>query len=338
MSVDAFYHILICRTDNIGDVVLTLPLAGYLKQRYPDCKIDFLVRGYAAPVVKLSTFVDKVYSLETVEDLDLFFGSGHWSSVIFAYPQRKLAQAARRARVPHRVGTSHRLFHWLTCNRLAHFSRVKSDLHEAQLNFALLRPLGLEVSPALSELPSWYGLRAGHDPTLVQWEREGAFHLILHPKSNGNGREWPWQHYLQLAQILQADPGIQIWLTGSAQEGQWLQEHAPALLQQSNVRNLCGQLQLAQLAGLIARADGLIASGTGPLHMAAALGRPTLGLFPPLKPIDPARWGALGVRAQSLCAPKPCSTCDGPAQCRCMQQISPQQVAQVVKEWQAAST
>ena len=45
-------HILICRTDNIGDVVLPLPLAGYLKQRFPDARIGFLCRAYAAPAAR----------------------------------------------------------------------------------------------------------------------------------------------------------------------------------------------------------------------------------------------------------------------------------------------
>jgi ADP-heptose:LPS heptosyltransferase len=191
--------------------------------------------------------------------------------------------------------------------------------------------------PSLPELINWYGMQAQPDPAHEKWLRPGARHIILHPKSNGNGREWPLAHFLQLTQSVANEPNWQFWLTGSAKEGEFLAEHAPQLLQQPNLQNLCGQLDLAGLASLMARADGLIASGTGPLHMAAALGLPCVGLFPPIKPIDPARWGALGARAQVLVAPQPCQSCTGAAQCQCMQAITPEQVLAVVRGWGESS-
>lgn len=333
---DSFLHILICRTDNIGDVVLTLPLAGYLKRRYPGATIDFLCRGYAAPVVRQCRFVDRVIEVETLDDPQAFFAASGIDTVLFVFPDRRLARAAQRAGIRNRVGTSHRLYHWINCNKLAHFSRVHSELHEAQLNFALLRPLGIRFTPALDDIPALFGLSA---PRLEQVDALLApydFNLILHPKSNGNGREWPLAHYAALARLLQDDPAIRIWITGSAAEGALLQEAGAALLEAPNVGNLCGRFDLAGLSALIGAADGLVASGTGPLHIAAALGGPALGLFPPIKPIDPARWGALGARARSLCATRACGHCKDSAACRCMDAITPAQVAAVVREWQAA--
>ncbi|NDA48530.1 MAG: glycosyl transferase family 9, partial [Alphaproteobacteria bacterium] len=122
-------------------------------------------------------------------------------------------------------------------------------------------------------------------------------------------------------------------ITGSASEGARLQQQAPELLSQANVRNLCGALDLNQLATLIAQSDGLIASGTGPLHLAAGLGRPTLGLFPPIKAIDAVRWGALGRHARNLSAKQTCSACTDRDNCRCMQEINPEQVQAVVLQW-----
>ena len=326
-------RVLICRTDNIGDVVLTLPLAGYLKQRYPDVQVDFLVRAYAAPVVRQCRFVDQVRALEEQDDPQRMFADGAYDTVIFAFPSRPLARAARRARVANRVGTSHRLFHLVSCNRLAHFSRVRSPLHEAQLNFELLKPLGINHMPSLEEIPALYGLTAPRLPEADALAAQAPFNVILHPKSNGNGREWPLAHYEELARLLQIEPGTCLWMTGSPAEGELLARQAPGLLSLPNVRNLCGRFDLAGLMALMGVADGLVASGTGPLHMAAALGRPVLGLFPPIKPIDPARWGALGVQARSLCAPEPCATCHGAHACTCMAAISAGEVAQAIIEW-----
>ena len=326
-------HVLICRTDNIGDVILTLPLAGFLKQRYPGICISFLCRAYAAPVARNCRFIDHVITLEALDDPASYFAAAAVDSIIFAYPQRRLALAARKAGIRYRVGTSHRWFHWLACNRLAHFSRARSTLHEALLNFALLRPLGLHQAPALAALPALYGLRAQRQASVDALFSGAPFNLILHPKSNGNGREWPAGHYARLAQRLLAEPDIRLWITGSASEGAVLEREAAALLALPNVRMLCGQFDLDGLLALIGACDGLVASGTGPLHMAAALGRPALGLFPPLKPIDAARWGALGEQAQNLCVARSCSACSNAAACACMQDITPQQVADVVLAW-----
>jgi ADP-heptose:LPS heptosyltransferase len=328
-----FDHILICRTDNIGDVALTLPLAGYLKQRFPTVRIDFLCRAYAAPLVRHCRHVDRVIELDTLGDARQFFAGAGIDTVIFALPDRRLARAAKRAGVRNRVGTSHRWYHWFSCNRLAHFSRARSALHEAQLNFSLLRPLGLDPRPALAQLPPLYGLTAPHQPACDALRAEAPHCIILHPKSNGNGREWPLSHYTELARRLQARPGIVLWVTGNAGEGELLADLAPELLALPNVRNLCGRFDLEGLCALIGVSTGLLASGTGPLHMAAALGRPTLGLFPPLKPIDAARWGALGAQARSLSVATGCAACADPAACACMAAITPAQVERELLAW-----
>ncbi|WP_229211502.1 MULTISPECIES: glycosyltransferase family 9 protein [unclassified Duganella] len=329
-------RILIARTDNIGDVVLTLPLAGYLKQLYPQVEVVFLCRRYAAAVVAQCRHVDQVLTLEELGD-DWAHGLAQsgCDTMIFTFPQRTLAAAARRSGIQRRIGSSHRIHHWYHCNRLATFSRANSPLHEAQLNFKLLLPLGVDVEPPLEQLKTMYGLDTPRHPAADAVLAAPGFKLILHPKSNGNGREWPLQHYTALARLLGKADGVRVLVTGSAAEGELLAQQAPELLALPNVENLCGRLDLDGFTALIGGCDGLIASGTGPLHLASALGRPALGLFPPLKPIDIVRWGALGPRARSLCTPVACGHCEDAARCTCMLAITPEQVLEVVESWRA---
>jgi hypothetical protein len=54
-----------------------------------------------------------------------------------------------------------------------------------------------------------------------------------------------------------------------------------------------------------------------------------------LKPIDPARWGALGEQARNLCRPQACSGCPGASDCACMRALTPDMVGQVLLEWAA---
>jgi ADP-heptose:LPS heptosyltransferase len=134
---------------------------------------------------------------------------------------------------------------------------------------------------------------------------------------------------------LRADPGVCLWLTGSSQEGKWLEQNASELLALPNVRNVCGRFTLAQLSIFIKHADGLIASGTGPLHLSAALGQRTLGLFPPTRPMHPGRWAPLGEQAETMCmetCESDCSKTDNPS-CDCMLRIRPEAVHATVLRW-----
>lgn len=329
-------RVLICRTDNIGDVVLTLPLAATLKQRWPGVQVDFLVRSYAAPVVRQCGNVDRVLAVDQHPDLVRMFTDGGYDTVIFAYPKARLAQAAKRARVARRIGTSHRLYHWLYCNGLAHFSRVNSALHEAQLNYALLRPLGIDLTPALADIPALYAMAAPRLPEIDALRAQAPFNVILHPKSNGNAREWPLARFSALARRLGQEQGLCVWLTGSQAEGELLAREAPDLLAMAHVRNLCGRFDLAQLTALIGAADGLVANSTGPLHMGAALGRPVLGLFAPIKAMHTGRWGPLGARASTLCGAHQCAGCK-PGACSCMDAITVDAVAAVVLGWRGSA-
>ena len=53
-------NLLIVRTDRIGDVILSLPLAEIVKRNYPSCKVTFLVREYTSSLVENNPFVDQV--------------------------------------------------------------------------------------------------------------------------------------------------------------------------------------------------------------------------------------------------------------------------------------
>jgi heptosyltransferase-3 len=86
--------------------------------------------------------------------------------------------------------------------------------------------------------------------------------------------------------------------------------------------------------GFIGACDGLVAAGTGPLHIAAALGIHALGLFPPIKPMDPGRWAPVGVQAEFLVLNKDCQECRQlPASCQCIRALSVEAVLKRIEAW-----
>ncbi|AMR28445.1 hypothetical protein A0257_15995 [Hymenobacter psoromatis] len=348
---------LVSRTDAIGDVVLTLPVAGWLKQHYPGCRVVLIGRAYTAAVAAACPWVDDFLSLDELEELGepaavsslearamedaQVAGIQEYQAqaIIHVFPNKLLARLARQAGIPVRIGTRNRLFHWLTCNRLVALSRRHSPLHEAQLNLALLAPLGLPTPLPLAEAAALVRLVPAVPLSLQFREllaarQPGQLNIILHPRSRGSAREWGLPHFGQLARLLHA-AGHRVFISGTAAEGEeladWLRENAAFL-----AANLTGQLDLPEFIAFIAAADGLVAGSTGPLHLAAALGRHALGLYPPTKPMHPGRWGPLGPHAGYLVFDRPdCQDCrTQPTACTCIKAIEPAMVAAQVAQWQ----
>lgn len=339
MSAPTF---LVSRTDAIGDVVLTLPVAGWLKQQHPGCRVVLIGRRYTAAVAAACPWVDEFLEYDeklaspTLAELRSYAAA----AIIHVFTNKRLARLAKEAKIPVRIGTRNRLFHWLTCNRLVALSRRHSPLHEAQLNLQLLAPLGYRTPlalPAVAELvrlapavplrPELQALLAARQP--------GQLNVILHPRSRGSAREWGLAHFGQLARLLHA-AGHRVFISGTADEGaelavaNWFREHRPYI-----AADLTGQLDLPEFIAFIAAADGLVAGSTGPLHLAAALGRHALGLYPPMRPMHPGRWGPLGPHAGYLVFDRPdCQDCRAqPAACTCIKAIAAATVAAQIGQW-----
>ena len=297
-------HILVSRVDAIGDVVLTLPLCGYLKSIYPDVEITFLGRTYTGPIVKTCGAVDHFINYDNLialskEEQIAFLKSLNIDTFLHVYPQKRLSALAKKAGIKNRVGTINRIYHWFTCNKLVKLSRKKSPLHEAQLNIVLLQGLGIDKIPAINQLPDFYHFRSHIQLTgqFLNLLRGNKFNLILHPKSHGSGREWGLDKFKELIVILPSDR-FNIFISGSDKEKVVLKDWLLTL--PSHVIDITGQLSLPEFIKFIASADGLIASGTGPLHIAAAAGVHALGLFPGIRPINARRWGPIGKQAEYL--------------------------------------
>jgi heptosyltransferase-3 len=332
-------HILISRTDNIGDVILTLPLAGILKRHFPDVKITLLARDYVRAIAENCSHIDAFESWDALSamspsDAVLRIQTLNLDAVVHVYAKKQIATLMKQARVPIRIGTSHRIYHWFTCNKRVHFSRRKSNLHEAQLNLKLLSAFDLNTDYDLKTISKYIALHcADHLPIqLSEKIKSDKFNLIIHPFSNGNTREWPVSHFIKLIQVLPSDR-VRVIITGSQKENARIEsEIMPHCL---DAINLAGQSNLTEFLTLIAHCDGLVANSTGPLHIAAALGIHALGLFPITKGMDINRWAPLGAQAEVITADPHCQNalCAGKNDCFCMESITVESVKNKIMKW-----
>lgn len=285
-------NILLVRPDGIGDQILSLPVASALRRLRPDARVSFLSSAYAAPLMQGHADLDAVLTLggkESFAELVALFRR-RFDAAVFLKPFRRLMAAAFVARVPLRVATGYRWYS-LLANRRVYEHRSDFSRHEAQYNLGLLRGLGLEPG---------YPLR----PRLTVSEREQreaedrlqslpSPRVVVHP-GGFSSRQWQLRHYRELADRL-AGQGVGVIVTGSAAEGERFREaghgrEAPA----GPILDLMGRLDLRQLLAVIGASRALVSGSTGPAHMAAALGIPTVSLFDPRRNQLPVRWQPLG--------------------------------------------
>lgn len=106
---------------------------------------------------------------------------------------------------------------------------------------------------------------------------EGAEPLAaLHPGAGDPRRRWPTEKFAAVGDML-AGAGARILVTGTEPERELAYAVADAM--QSEAHNLCGQLSLGGLAGLLSRCSIVVSNDSGPLHLAGAVGAPTVGVF-----------------------------------------------------------
>ncbi len=292
--------IIISRPDNLGDVIVTLPVCGVLKKNFPSCEIIFICKKYTSSIVKRCLHVDKIILFDelikySTEDAVQLLKNEHADFFIHIHPNNKLSKLAKLAKIKNRVGNARRLYNIINCNIRLNIKKRKSHLHESQLNLKLLKPLISTKNITLSEISDFYGL-----PIIKNKISGQKFNLIIHPGSFGSAKIWPSHQFKELIEKL--DPNkFNIYITGSQKEkDKFYKDLIMPFEKENKIINKMGEFSLSELYDFIGSCDGLIAASTGPMHLAAALGLKTLGLFGTEVGINPDRWGPIGKNTEVI--------------------------------------
>ena len=292
--------ILLVRTDRIGDTLLTLPVVKPIKERWPDCKIDFLARTYTHPILRNVKEIGQIlnYDPEGVHRgirghqlLATEIQQQNYEAAILFYPRFGLTSALWWAGIPRRIGTSHRWYSFLLTDRV-HQSRKECLKHEAEYNLDLLEPLiqdlPIEIPQFRLAIPE--KTKRELQEILTANDILGKY-IVVHP---GNGDSAPNLSLDQYRTIIQqiSLSGIRVVLTGVNSEKEY-NESLKSDLSTNNITDLTGTLNLEQMIALLSEACGLITTSTGPAHIASSVGTPVATFYCPAIPHTPDRWGPL---------------------------------------------
>lgn len=280
--------VLIVRTDRLGDVLLTTPVGTALKRGVPGCRVYWLVRPYAAPLLQHNPDVDGVLLDEGAAGLSDRVRSEQFDAAILALPRWRPTWAVWRAGIPLRIGPASK---WYTAllNRRAWQHRSAGARHEADYNLELLQPLGVsfqrERTVYVATKAECQNARRLLESFRVSFRRPI---VVLHPGSGGSSDRWPLSHFIALGdRLMQA--GMEVVVTAGA--GETYQSFMIDQMKSAPIFIPSGSVSVRELAAIFSHAHVVASNSTGPLHLAVALDRPTVSIYSPLSTCHPRRWG-----------------------------------------------
>lgn len=283
-------RIAVVRTDRLGDMVLTLPMCAAIKRVCHEAELTLIARSYCSALLYKSPAIDiALFADEATGGVTELIQNGKFDAIFFPRPQFDEYLASFRARIPLRVGSGYRWYSFLI-NHKQFDHRKTAEFHEAEYNTrlvasileqpvetSLVRPVVMpESKKTINSLLSSFGISS---------EKKI---IVIHPGSGGSSHDWLPENFGKLAQIISAQHGFHVIITGVENEKelcQTVQKYSPTAI------NLCGKLSLADMIALLDISSLLVANSTGVLHIAAALGTPVVGLYPRSPAISARRWG-----------------------------------------------
>ncbi|MCC7346328.1 MAG: lipopolysaccharide heptosyltransferase II [Variibacter sp.] len=273
----------------IGDFVRCHTVVRVLNQRFPKRPVDLLATRLTAQLTEFMPGVRGAVpaelprsrlALAQQRELAGRLRERRYGTALIMPGTWKSALAPFFAGIPERIGWFAEA-RWLLLNDLRWGARRLPRMVDRCAALAL---------PAGAAAPSdWPAPELRADPAEVRdWRAHNASDcpaVALCPGAIGPGKQWPVERYGELARRLTAD-GIAVWVTGSPAERPLAQAIAAA--GGALVRDFTGPLREAVL--MLSAARAVVANDSGLLHIAAALGTPSIGIF---APTDPRLWGPL---------------------------------------------
>lgn len=307
--------ILCIKTVAIGDLVVALPAFKALKEAFPSAHLALLTTPRVREVVEGSPFLDEIIyfdvlgaekGLKGLAGLVRRIRAARFDMVVdFEHYYRFTTLIAYLSRAPMRVG-----FMLPGQGRGRLFTTkvpYPVDKHEVAAFLDLARAAGARVArPKLVEIAVSPEDQRYVDDWLAGKEADGTRIIGIHADTSpvAVARRWPPERFAELADQLAQEPGTTVIFTGDERALPLIDKIRGRMRQPS--LSAAGQMTLKQFAVLAKKLDLFISLDTGPMHVAAAMGTPVIGLFGPNTPV---KWGPYGAGHFSVYKELECSPC-----------------------------
>ena len=346
INLETIERILVTRTDRIGDVVLSTPVLEALRMRFPQAWIAVMVAVDTRELVEGNPYIDEVIVYDKLGPEKSWLGTWRFAREIYKkdfdiaihlHPTNRVHWVSYLARIPVRLGYRYKNYRLLT-NVIPHLKQ-EGKKHEAQYNFDLLAPLGINppehpephiplsetAHQQLEKIKSEAGL-AGHS------------YVVLSPGSSCPSKMWAPSRFAELGNLVAKKYQVPVVLIGSEKE-KALASQISSWMDAKPV-NLAGRLTLGETAWLLKGSRLLVSNDSGPVHIAGAVGTPVISIFGRKQPgLGPVRWGPLAPNSKVIHKDVGCEVCLA-HRCTysflCLDQIQVSEVMEAVEHIEAS--
>lgn len=331
----SFQRILVSRLRFLGDVLLTTPLVRRLRAVFPRAEIVYLTEAAYAPLLAHNPHLDEVLafsphaSATALAQLYRSLRRRRFDLAIDLFGNPRTALMTWLTGAPVRVGGDFRGRGKLYSHRVP---APNGDLDAVAFHLRSLEMLGIAAGDKRTEVFLMPEERLWAQSFLAMQDIDPARPLVgMHPGATWPNKCWPASHFAEVAKALLA-AGVQVLLTQGPQEALIV----AAVKQQAPGVTVLPVLSLRETAAVQARCSTFVSNDCGILHLAVAVGTPTVGLFGPSQkeiwfPYETAK-GHVAVDLTIDC--RPCHKNFCPLQhLNCQQQLLPLRVLPAV--WHA---
>jgi heptosyltransferase-1 len=320
-------HILIVRLSALGDVIRALPVLATLRARLPDAEVAWLVEDRAATLLRGHVHIDRLVEFPRRRWQAALLRPWRWPGAL--REMVGLVLTLRRPRLDVSIdlqgnlksgilvglaGAARRLGFARGTGREANFLFqnervvVGPDVHKMDRGLKLLEPL---LGPAPAEtrvvVPSSAEESAAVDAFLDEAGLTPGEFVVLHPGTSAFAayKRWPPRRFGELARWLRERTGRPSLVTWTPGEEALLRDVLAASDGAARASPIWGRL--GELTALLGRAGLVVGADTGPPHLAAAMGTPTVVLFGQK---DPRLYAPYGPRVEVVWNRVSCSPCN----------------------------
>ncbi len=351
---ESIRRILVVKLDHIGDVVTALPAIRKLKTSFPDARITLLAGQAARALGALEPAIDEFIEFEffhprsqlgemnlTKEDfarLETLLHKYRFDLAIDLRQHHATREVLRYtgARILAGYDTLGR-FPFLDIalewdgDKALH--RKRSHIVDDLLALVAAVDAACATGPEmLAVAPEPIGLESLPEPVQALFARPV---VAVHPGAGNVTKLWPEKHFSALIDLIVEHDGVSVLLVGGPDDAAVAETLMRNALLPGRVASVAGSLPLEDLPRLLVRCALYIGNDTGPKHIAAALGIPTIGVHSGV--VDATAWGPMGRRAVALQRNMRCSPCylaraeDCPRQLACLRFLEPSAVHELVE-------
>ena len=303
---------LVVKLRHHGDVLLAAPVLSVLKAHAPALEVDALVYDDTAPMLTGHPALSRLYTvgrrwrsvgvLERLKrEAELFreLRARRFDLIVHLSEQPRGAWLARTLGARYRVGPIDRDRGGWWHRSFTHLYPLIRNRHAVEVNLDALRRIG--VQPAAGERKVVFVPGRTAEERVRELVVEPFVHM--HPASRWRFKCWPAERNAALADRL-AEQGHRVVMTAAPGETPFIDEIVRRM--KSPPVNLAGKLSLKELGALTARARLFVGVDSMPMHLAAAMGVPTVALF---GPSSEAVWGPWNVEQRVVTTTHSCRPC-----------------------------